>query len=65
MTELTRREKLLETRKLTRQLIKLTAQKIVTLAELDLAIEQLLARPDEWAKTDIDAMLKYIKGLPT
>jgi len=49
---LTRREKLIEVRKNIRNLIRLEAQKIVTLTNLDLAVEQLQARPDTWKEND-------------
>lgn len=52
MSELTRREKLLEGQKLTRQLVALCAQKIITLTELDKAIDLLLADPLQWKKND-------------
>jgi hypothetical protein len=60
----TRYEKLHEAQRLTRQLIKLTAQKIITLTEMDEGIDRILGGPWQELKkhdTTIDAMLVTLK----
>ncbi len=43
---MTRRERAIEARKLTRKLIKLTAQKIITLTDLDEALTHMIENPE-------------------
>ena len=62
-----RREKLIETRKLTIQMIKLTARKIVTLTDMQIIIEQQIdflsrgIREKQVPIEELDAMRKTLQ----